>query len=95
MLETLLAVLITGIVGLVAFLVIFARWHYGSLEKLGIPVAKPHFILGSDPDGHKIVYQERDLERFKQYGPVFGVMFNAFCLNKQIFVNDRKISYLI
>ncbi|ODM93120.1 Cytochrome P450 3A24, partial [Orchesella cincta] len=59
--------------GLVAFLVIYARWHYGTLEKLGIPVETPHFILGSNPNGHKIVYAQKDLERFHKYGAVYGV----------------------
>ncbi|ODM98728.1 Cytochrome P450 3A24, partial [Orchesella cincta] len=73
MLETLLLILVTFIAGLVAFLVIYARWHYGSLEKLGIPVETPHFLLGSNPDGHKIVYAHKDLERFHKYGAVYGV----------------------
>ncbi|CAL8109398.1 unnamed protein product [Orchesella dallaii] len=73
MLETLLVIAVTGAAGLLAFLIVYARWHYGSLEKLGIPVETPHFLLGSNPDGHKIVYAHKDLERFHKYGSVYGV----------------------
>lgn len=75
MIETILIVFLTSVAGLAAFLIFYARWHYGTLEKLGIPVAKPHFLLGSDPDGHTFVHVEKDLERYRKYGPVFGVKY--------------------
>ena len=49
----------------------YIRWHYGSLEKLGIPVVKPHFILGSSPDLDVVVGHELDYEWFKTRPAVF------------------------
>lgn len=54
-------------------LVIYARWNYGTLERLGIPVVKPSFILGSTPDLHLKVAHFEDIERFKKYGKIYGV----------------------
>ncbi|CAL8147952.1 unnamed protein product [Orchesella dallaii] len=73
MLETLLLIAVTGAAGLIAFLVIYARWNYGALEKLGIPVVTPHFLLGSNYNGHKVVHAHEDLKRFHKYGAVYGV----------------------
>jgi cytochrome P450 len=61
------------IITVAALLVIYARWHYGELEKLGIPVVKPHFLLGSSPNAHIIVNQFEDCEWLRKYGEVFGV----------------------
>jgi cytochrome P450 family 3 subfamily A len=73
------------IITVAALLVIYARWHYGELEKLGIPVVKPHFLLGSSPNSHKIVNQLEDCEWLKKYGDVFGVYTGRV---PQIFVSD-------
>lgn len=72
-----LALALTGL--LVSFLVAclilvgYIRWNYGTLEKLGIPVIKPHFLLGSSPNRAEILNHEEDYKWFKQYGEVFGV----------------------
>lgn len=55
-------------------LVSYARWNFGSLEKLGIPVVqRDHFLLASA----LLPYQKPggivDTEHMKKYGSVFGV----------------------
>jgi hypothetical protein len=69
----LLLVVIVLFVIFITSLVIYARWNYGTLEAMGIPVIKPFFILGSTPDLHRKVAHFEDIERFKKYGSVYGV----------------------
>ena len=57
----------------IATVILYARWHYGTLEASGVPVVPPKFILGSDPDMHKIVLHEEDKIRAKKYGRFWGV----------------------
>jgi len=67
--------------------IIYARWNYGTLEKMGIPVVKPHFFLGSAQDTFSRCIAHIDLENFKRLGPIFGVRFYAFFKNiKGIFM---------
>ena len=73
MLEIALAFVVTSLVIICTSLLAYIRWHYGSLEKLGIPVVKPHFILGSNPDQDVAIGPEVDCKWFKTYGEVFGV----------------------
>ena len=74
MLAIALALFIASFVVICILLVSYMRWNYGSLEKLGIPVVKPHLLLGSRPNQHLIVCHENDYDLFKTYGEVFGVM---------------------
>lgn len=63
-------ILITVLVGLV----IYARWNYGTLEKLGIPmVGKPFLIFGNTIDAYSKVVGTLDIERFNKFGPIYGV----------------------
>ena len=84
--ECLLAVLLVLVFGII----MYARWPYGSLEALGIPVVKPSFMLGSLPDLHKRVIHEEDIRFYKELGPVFGVsllsslLFFIFILNHRL-----------
>jgi len=56
------------------FIVIeYARWNYGTLEQLNIPVVSPSFIFGSDPQGHGKVQHLEDYRRVKEFGSVYGV----------------------
>lgn len=70
---TICGVLVAGVLSIIGLLILHARWNYGVLENLGIPVVKPHFILGSlfltrfEPIGY------RDVALMKEYGPMFGV----------------------
>lgn len=70
---TVCGVVIAGVLCIVSLLILYARWNYGYLEELGIPVVKPHFILGSlfstrfEPIGN------RDIALMKEHGPIFGV----------------------
>ena len=57
----------------IATVIIYARWHYGTLESTGVPVVPPGFILGSDPDLHKLIISEVDRSRGEKYGRVWGV----------------------
>ncbi|CAL8080029.1 unnamed protein product [Orchesella dallaii] len=58
---------------LLIFLVIeYARWNYGILEQLGIPVVRPSFIFGSDPQGYRKVQHLEDYRRFKEFGSFYG-----------------------
>jgi len=53
--------------------IVYARWNYGILEKLNIPLIKPTFCLGSTPNLHLVVQHLEDIKRFKKYGPIWGV----------------------
>lgn len=70
---TICGVVLSTVLCVISLLIIYARWNYGFLEALGIPVVKPHFILGSlfstrfDPIGY------RDVELMKKHGQIFGV----------------------
>jgi len=69
----LLTVILALILCVISIVIIYARWNFGVLEKMGIPVVKPHFLLGSTfltrfkPTGY------RDIDWMKEYGSVFGV----------------------
>ncbi|CAG7728398.1 unnamed protein product [Allacma fusca] len=69
----LLVLALFAIILLAVALVVYARWNYGFLEKLGIPVEPPTFMLGSCPDIYKKYPALEDIRRFKQYGSIFGV----------------------
>jgi hypothetical protein len=68
-LEASAALVVIAVVGLI----LYARWNYGSLEKLGIPVVPPHFFLGSAPTNYKELSHIQDEERARKYGPIYGV----------------------
>jgi len=68
-----LLIVIALIIIFVTSLIVYARWNYGTLEKLGIPVVKTSFILGSTPDLHRKVAHFEDIERFRKYGKIYGV----------------------
>ena len=72
---TIFTLIVVSVIGLI----IYARWHYGKLEQCGIPVVKPHFFLGSNPDGHNKKAHLVDLERSKTYGSVYGVSPQFIC----------------
>ncbi|CAG7816712.1 unnamed protein product [Allacma fusca] len=79
------AVLAAFIVGAI----LYARWHYGELESVGIPTAKPAFIFGSDPNIHDVVVHEKDYERFKQFGDIWGSYEGR---SPQVFIADPEIA---
>ncbi|CAG7732505.1 unnamed protein product, partial [Allacma fusca] len=56
-----------------ALLVLYLRWNHGTLEKLGIPVVKTHFLLGSQSSFTEVFGPERDLEWFQAHGKIYGV----------------------
>ncbi|CAG7817390.1 unnamed protein product [Allacma fusca] len=64
---------VLAIVAVGALLVVYLRWNHGTLEKLGIPVVKTHFLLGSQNSFTEVFGPERDLERFETYGEIYGV----------------------
>jgi hypothetical protein len=64
----------TLLVGVVSALIIYARWNYGTLEKVqGLKVVKPAFVGGSEPFMYKKVVCHNDMQLTKEYGPVYGV----------------------
>jgi len=65
--------LVLNSVVVVLILILYARWNYGILEAMHIPVVKPHFLLGSTYNAHNEVGGEADLRRFKKYGSIYGV----------------------
>lgn len=70
---------ITWLLALLASSVFYARWHYGSLERSGLPaVIKPYFLGGSDPFFYKTVCCDEDTKRVRKYGRVFGVFITHF-----------------
>lgn len=70
---TICGIVVAGVLCIISLFIWYARWNYGFLEDLGIPVVKPHFILGSlfstrfEPIGY------RDVALMKEHGPIFGV----------------------
>ncbi|XP_021967532.1 cytochrome P450 3A4 [Folsomia candida] len=70
--------------------IIYARWHYGSLENsIGMPaVIKPWFIGGSDPFFYKSVCCEEDIKRVQKHGRVFGMYEGR---SPQVFVADPDL----
>ncbi len=72
-LSPLLTVILAVILCVISIVILYARWNYGVLEKMGIPVVKPHFLFGSTfltrfkPIGY------RDIDWMKEHGSVFGV----------------------
>ncbi len=68
-------VLVTGIIRILTAVVVSARWHYGTLEKVkGLPkVIPPAFVGESDIHLYKKTVHEQDIENVKKYGKIFGV----------------------
>lgn len=67
------ASLVTIITCVIIGLIIHARWKYGTLERLGIPVVKPHFLFGSLFNSRFTPTGWRDVKWMKEKGQVFGV----------------------
>lgn len=67
------SVVVAVVLCAISLLILYARWNYGLLEKLGIPVVQPHLVLGSSfstrftPEGY------RGIAWMKEHGPIFGV----------------------
>jgi len=61
------------LLGAVLCLILYVRWNYGVLEKLGIPMDKPHFFLGNTKDTFNHPIGFADVEKFKRLGPIYGV----------------------
>ncbi len=61
------------ILAVVFGLFIYARWEYGELEKMGIPVVAHHPLLGSIREIYGIVGGLNDVKWMEKYGKVFGV----------------------
>lgn len=68
-LSVLSALILTVAIGLI----IYARWNFGTLEALGLPVVKPHWLLGSNYNSNELYHNWEDLKRAKELGPVYGV----------------------
>jgi len=66
-------IILAVLVGAVSCLILYARWNYGVLEKLGIPVEKPHLFLGNTADAYDQSSGLADIEKYKRLGPVYGV----------------------
>lgn len=54
-------------------LLIYARWEYGELEKMGIPVVAHHPLLGSTREIYNTVGGLNDVKWMEKYGKIFGV----------------------
>lgn len=70
------------VIGLIALLVTAvlaqARENYGILEESGVPLVKPTWFCGSEPNIHKTVLHLADIERFKKFGGIWGVSLLMF-----------------
>ncbi len=53
-------------------LLIYARWEYGVLEKMGIPVVKHHPLLGSSSEIYENVGGLNKIKWMNKYGKIFG-----------------------
>jgi len=69
------AFLIGLLILLLTSLVIYARWNYGTLEAMGIPVVKPHWFLGSNYNYMELYHHWEDWSRAKKLGLTYGVSF--------------------
>lgn len=59
----------------VAGLWIYARWNFGTFEKMGIPVVEyTNPLLGSAPDIYTKIGGLNDVAWMGKYGKIFGVM---------------------
>ncbi|ODM98968.1 Cytochrome P450 3A56 [Orchesella cincta] len=76
----------------VLLLALYARWNYGVLETLNIPVVKPHFLLGSAFQYRNMITGYRDIELMKQYGQVFGLYSGR---EPQVYICDPELLRLI
>ena len=57
----------------------YARWEYGVLEEMGIPVVEyTNPLLGHTRDIYTKVGGLHDIQWMKKYGPIFGVEYNIF-----------------
>ncbi|ODM98397.1 Cytochrome P450 3A40 [Orchesella cincta] len=81
-----------GLICIVAALYIYARWNFGTLEKLGIPVVEHHPLLGSVRQMYKEVGALNDIKWMHKYGQVFGVYEGR---QPQIFICDPELVRLI
>lgn len=83
---------ITIFIGVITASIIYARWHYNSLENsAGMPaVIRPYFIGGSDPFFYKNICCDEDIKRVRKYGRVFGV---SFIQSKYDSINDFTVHY--
>jgi hypothetical protein len=63
------------LVGTAVGLILYARWHYGTLEGLGIPVMKPFLFLGSNYIDPYVRPREEEVRRLEKYGMVYGVSY--------------------
>ncbi|CAL8110954.1 unnamed protein product [Orchesella dallaii] len=86
------AVILAIFIVIVSCLVLYARWNYGKLEKMGIPVIKPHFLLGSTYDLFKKAPPVQDVEWMNQFGSVFGVYEGR---DPQLFICDPELIRLV
>jgi hypothetical protein len=66
----------TLLVGVIASLIIYARWNYGLLEKMGIPVIKPWLFLGSNYMEPWSIIKDVEISRQAKYGTIYGVRSN-------------------
>jgi hypothetical protein len=66
-------ILVALISGIIVSLILYARWNYGTLESLGIPVVKPHWFLGSNYNYTELYHHWEDWNRAKKLGLVYGV----------------------
>jgi len=62
-------------VGVITALIIYARWHYGTLEKKkGLTgVVSPAFVGGSSYKMYKEIVCDTDTQNAKKYGKIYGV----------------------
>ncbi|CAL8106832.1 unnamed protein product [Orchesella dallaii] len=84
----------TILVGAITTLIVYARWHYGSLEKVQglVGVVKPYWVGGSDIFLHNKVIHVADAENVKKYGKVFGYYEGR---TPHIFIADPEMIRLI
>ncbi|ODM89526.1 Cytochrome P450 3A40 [Orchesella cincta] len=67
-------IIITALVGVVTAAFVYARWNYGTLEKVkGLSaVVPPALVGGSDVSVYKKIVHEQDTENVKKYGKIYG-----------------------
>ncbi|ODM88825.1 Cytochrome P450 3A21 [Orchesella cincta] len=87
-------VVITALVGVITAAVVYARWHYGTLEKVkGLPaIIEPAIVGGSDVFVYKKIVHDQDIENVKKYGKIYGSYEGRF---PHIYVADPELVRLI
>lgn len=53
--------------------ILYARWNFGTLERMGYKVVEPHWFFGSNNNIINVHAHWEDVKRNEELGPIYGV----------------------